>query len=95
MLVLIALAAFGFFGFLLLWRTEARQKKSEKNAEQILDEAFDGREDVTFTINFTTLKYGDVVTGAKQRGYRLAHQAENQYGPHTLIFEKVSTESVG
>lgn len=87
------LALFGFFGFGVLGLVGRNQKKAEQNAEQILDDAFDGRPDVTFTINMQTLKYDTVVLGAKQRGYKLTHQADNQYGPHTLVFEKVSTPS--
>jgi type II secretory pathway pseudopilin PulG len=87
-LVLLAVAAFGIFGFLLLGSTARAQKKSEQNALSILDAAFDGSDSVTFKINATTLKYETVITGACERGYKLAHQADNQYGPHTLMFEK-------
>lgn len=80
---------FGLFGMLILGMVNRGQKKSEANAEQILNDAFDGSPDVTFKINMQTLKYETVIAGAKQRGYKLAHQADNQYGPHTLIFEKV------
>lgn len=87
--LLVGLALFGLFGFWLLGSTSRSQKKAENNSKQILDEAFDGRSDVTFKVNMATLKYETVVMGAKERGYKLVHQAENQYGPHTLIFEKV------
>lgn len=90
LLVLAGLALFGAFGFMLLGAVNRGQQKSEKDATQILDNAFDGRPDVTFTINMQTLKYETVVLGAKQRGYKLVHQAENKYGPHTLIFVKAT-----
>lgn len=88
-LLLTGVALFGFFGILFLIWVNRGQQKSESNAEQILDAAFDGRPDVTFTVNMRTVKYETAVIGAKQRGYKLVHQAENQYGPHTLIFEKI------
>jgi len=86
--VIAVIAAFGWIvlgGALLVGKG---QKKSEANAEAILDAAFDGSPDVTFKINMQSVKYETVIVGAKRRGYRLVHQAENQYGPHTLIFEK-------
>lgn len=88
LLVVLGLMALGIFGFLILGSTNRAQKKAEANADQILDESFNGATDVTFTVNMSTLKYATVVEGAKKRGYKLVHQAENQYGPHTLMFEK-------
>lgn len=89
-LLLMGLAAFGLFGIILLTLVNKGQKNSEANAEMILDDAFDGSPDVTFKINKQSIKYETAIIGAKNRGYKLVHQAENQYGPHTLIFEKVS-----
>lgn len=89
-LVLIAIALFGLVGFFVLRGINKGQKNSEANAEQILDTAFDGSPDVTFKINMQSVKYETVVLGAKKRGYKLAHQAENEHGPHTLIFEKAA-----
>lgn len=86
-----ALILFGAFGIVILATINSGAKKSALNAEQILDSAFDGRDTVSFTINMQSVKYDTVVIGAKHRGYRLAHQAENQYGPHTLIFERESS----
>lgn len=80
---------FAVFVFGGLFKVEADQKKAENNAEAILDAAFDGREDVTFQLHMRTLKYETVIAGAKRRGYKLMHQADGQYGPHTLMFEKV------
>jgi hypothetical protein len=87
-LVVGGLMILGIFGAVLLGSVGRSQKKAEANADQILDESFDGRPDVTVTVNMSTLKYETVIAGAKQRGYKLAHQADNQYGPHTLMFEK-------
>lgn len=88
-LLLIGLALFGLFGFLVLRGVSKGQKNSEANAEQILNAAFNGSPNVTFKINMQSVKYETVILGAKKRGYKLVHQADNQYGPHTLIFEKV------
>ena len=87
-LLLVGLAVFGLLGFLLLGTVNRGQRKAEQNAEAILDEAFDGSPMVTFKINMQSVKYETVIVGANARGYTLSHQAENQYGPHTLIFEK-------
>ena len=87
-LVLVALVAFGLLGAIILTSTSRAQAKAERNAEELLDSAFDGRDAVTYTVNMRTLKYETVVAGAERRGYRLAHQASNQYGPSTLMFQK-------
>lgn len=87
---LFVVAGFGWLVFGGVLKIDRDQAKAERNASKILDETFDGRPDVTFTTHMRTLKYETVVLGAKERGYRLVHQADNQYGPHTLIFEKVS-----
>lgn len=88
-LLLLSLMAFGAFGIWLLASTSRKQKKAEANAPTLLDHTFDGRDTVTVAVNMTTMKYETVIVGAKERGYKLLSQAENQYGPHTLIFEKV------
>lgn len=85
---LIALGAFGWFGIAMLGKVERDQNKAEKNADQILDEAFDGRADVVFPLNMRTLKPETVLLGAKKRGYTLVHQTQNQYGPTSMVFEK-------
>jgi len=77
---------FMVFGGLI--KVENDQNKAEKNADQILDAAFDRRSDVTFTTHMRTLKYETVILGAKARGYRLTHQSAQPYG--ALIFEKTS-----
>lgn len=89
MFVVIGLVVFGWIGWVTLYGVDRGQKRSEANADQILDTAFDGREDVTFPINMQSVKYETVITGAKKRGYKLAHQADGPHGPRTLIFEKV------
>lgn len=90
LLVVGGLIVLGIAGAIILTGVGRSQKNAEANADQILDETFDGSPDVTVTVNMSTLKYETFITGAKQRGYKLAHQADNQYGPHTLIFEKAA-----
>jgi len=89
LLVIGGLMVLGVIGFVLLASTGRAQEKAESNADQILDASFDGTPDVTIPVNMRTLKYETIVAGAKRRGYKLVHQADNQYGPHTLMFEKV------
>lgn len=84
----LVLGGFGIFGFTFLFKVEHDQKKAEDSAAAALDAAFDGRPDVTYPINMRSVKYETVILGAKQRGYKLVHQADNQYGPHTLMFER-------
>lgn len=87
-LLLIGVALFGALGFFVLSGTNKVQKKAEANADQILDAAFDGSPDVTFTVNMQTLKPETVILGAKHRGYALLHQVDGKYGPQSLIFTK-------
>lgn len=95
-MILVALIVFGllFFGGVvaIVWigvfKVDHDQAAAERNAEAILDEAFDGRPDVTFKTHLRSLKYEAVVTGAKERGYSLAHQAGDPNAAMTLMFEK-------
>lgn len=86
-LVVLLVMAFGVFGFVALFRMDGKQKKAEKNADEILDTTFDGRPDVAVKVNMQGLKYETYVIGAKQRGYKVANDGTtNGYG--SLIFEK-------
>lgn len=85
--LVVGVAALGFFGFLMLGGIERKQRKAEANAAQILDAEFDGRPDVSVNVTMVGLKYDTYVIGAKQRGYRLLSDGRaNGYGP--VIFEK-------
>lgn len=90
LLLVLMIAGFGVLGWWVLLHAENRQEAAERNAESILDATFDGREDVSFTVNLKTLKYETVVIGAKQRGYRLTSQEDTEYGPRALVFEKIT-----
>jgi hypothetical protein len=84
------LMIFGALGIWLLASTSRAQKKAEATAQTFLDATFDGRPDVTVSLNMRTIKYETAISGAKQRGYQLANQNGNQYGASTLMFEKVA-----
>lgn len=85
--LVVGVAALGFFGFLMLGGIERKQRKAEANAAQILDAEFDGRPDVSVNVTMVGLKYDTYVIGAKQRGYRLLSDGRaNGYGP--VVFEK-------
>ena len=80
-------------GGLFFW-TERTRRKAEENAPTILDEAFDGRDDVVFKINMETPSYETVVLGAKERGYRLSSESNDTASgvAKTLIFERRGQE---
>lgn len=82
--VVVAVFVFVVFGGVL--KVEGDQKKAESHADTILDAAFDGRPNVTFNTSMRSLKYETVILGAHERGYKLTHQANGQYG--ALLFEK-------
>lgn len=82
----------------MLWGAVALFDQSRKEAEgrapQILDEAFDGKEAVSFTVSAGTLPFEQVVAGALERGYRLqAQSGRDSYGTQTLVFSKDSSPS--
>lgn len=79
----------GWFAIYLIVHTSRESTKAKANAPAILDEAFDGSDDVVFKINMVSLPFEDVMLGAKQRGYRLASQSKDTEHSQTLIFERV------
>jgi hypothetical protein len=65
------------------------RRQSEENAPHLLDEAFDGRDLVSFTVSMGTLPFERVVVGARERGYRLDSQSgRDSYGTQTLVFAR-------
>lgn len=88
-LVLLFFGAVFWVGLAVIGKSERDQKKAESNSAEILDAAFDGRPNVTFNVNWGSLKYETVIMGATERGYRLAHQAGDLKTAMTLVFEKV------
>jgi len=94
-LLMIAGAALaGWLGFGLFLHGERTRKKAEDNAPEILDAAFDGREDVVFKINMESPSYETVVLSAKRRGYRLASETNDTDSgvAKTLIFERTGRD---
>ncbi|MGO2360654.1 MAG: hypothetical protein ACTH6N_05935 [Brachybacterium tyrofermentans] len=80
----------GWLAIALIIGTSRAQKKALANAPAILDEAFDGQDDVVFKINMESLPFEDVVLGAKKRGYKLASQSKDTEHSQTLIFERAA-----
>lgn len=70
---------------------EKTRAKAEARAPEILDVAFDGRDDVVFKVNLESPSFETVVLGAKKRGYALTSQtADTDDGvAKTLIFERL------
>lgn len=95
--MLIALILFGLFGLAVMvvlvyvgvFKIGSDQKKAEASAPEALDALFDGRPDVTFNGHMRSMKFETVMAGAKERGYRLAHQGGDTNGAFTLMFEKI------
>jgi len=92
MLILIGLALFGFFGLIFMGTMDSADKKVQRNAEQILDETFNGAETAVYKVATIggTLKFEQVLAGAEQRGYAL--HAQNQEAKYltTLVFKRVA-----
>lgn len=64
-------------------------KKIQKNAEQILDDRFDGSDTATYRVSGTRgLKFEQVLSGAEKRGYTLHAQNQDTKKLTTLVFKK-------
>ena len=74
----------------MIWMVRAvgrNERDAQARAPQILDEAFDGRRDVTFMVGHGRLRFDAVVLGARGRGYTLTGQSPpDSYGTQTLVF---------
>lgn len=91
---LVGVIAAVWFGIAAMAGVDRRAKENQGNAEAILDATFDGRPDVTFQITLSSLRFDQVVAGAKTRGYRLmAQSGADQYGMQTLMFERADNRS--
>lgn len=96
---MIALILFGLCGlavfvavvFFGVFKVDSDQKKAEANSKGSLDSLFDGRQSVTFSGHMRSMKYETVIVGAKERGYKLEHQAGDPKRAFTLIFERSIT----
>lgn len=65
------------------------EKKTQKNAEQVLDQTFNGTETATYRISAKGgLTFDQVLTGAEDRGYDLHAQNKDTSKVSTLVFKK-------
>ena len=90
--VILGLMAFGFFGFIFMGMMGSADRKVQRNAEQILDETFNGRKKTAVykvTSIGGTLKFEQVLAGAEKRGYELHAQNRDSDSLTTLVFKKV------
>ena len=74
-------------GIALLGREERMQKRSEEQAPELLDAAFDGDETVVLDVTARSMRYETVMRGAIERGYRLLNEsADVSTHTRTLVF---------
>ena len=89
--LVIGLMIFGVGGFVFFGLLNAEDKKTQKNADSILDKTFDGSDTATYKVSSVGgLQFDQVLEGAEKRGYDL--HAQNQDNPHltTLVFKKAA-----
>lgn len=86
----IVLIGIALFVAAMIWFVRAvgrNERDAQARAPQILDDAFDGRRDVTFTVGPGRLRFDAVVLGARGHGYTLTGQSPpDSYGTQTLVF---------
>ena len=91
-LVLGILVGFPIFfvvlGGTLTSRVERLKKASIADAAGTLDRVFDGSGAVTFKTSSASLPYEMIITGARDRGYRMLSQAGRREDDMTIVFEK-------
>ena len=82
---------FGFFGIVFFAIMGASDKHTQKNAQKILDETFDGSETAVYKVSgLGGLKFEQVLEGAEKRGYELHAQNQDNSSLTTLVFKKAS-----
>lgn len=65
------------------------ERRIQNNAEQILDEKFDGSPTAAYRMDATTgLRYEQVLLGAEQRGYVLYSKNQDTKKVTTLVFKR-------
>lgn len=75
-------------GGLLVGEKGGREKRRGRLPAK-LDETFDGRMNVVYPVTmWEDALQEDIITGAQERGYRLASTIPGGKGPDKLIFEK-------
>ena len=67
------------------------EHETQKNAQQILDQTFDGSETATYKVGSPRhLKFDQVLVGAEKRGYKLHVKNQESKKLTTLVFKKAS-----
>ncbi len=100
LLLLLVVGGFIAFGWVAIVGTaglgalERRSRaQAEARADEILDAAFEGQDEVVFKVNFETPALETVLVGAQRRGYDLVHERDTVPGvsseAKTLLFRRV------
>lgn len=70
----------------------AADSKAKAKTPELLDAAFDGRDQVVYETKVVGPSVKDVIEGADARGYDLTHQVSGSYSTATLTFQKRPTD---
>ena len=83
--------AFIVLGFFYLGVRKISNTKMQKNAEQILDQRFNGSETATYRVHGSAgLRFEQVLEGAEKRGYSLHAQNRETNKITALVFKKAA-----
>ena len=88
-LIFLLLAAAACIALYLGVRKSA-EKSTQKNAEQLLNQTFNGTETATYRVTGGGLTFDQVLNGAEQRGYKLHAQNKDTKKVSTLVFKKAA-----
>lgn len=76
-----------WLGFGLFLSGEAKRKRDEGNADEILDRVFDGSPTIVHTPQDSKIGFDVLAKGAAARGYKLSH-SEGPEIARTHVFDK-------
>lgn len=83
--------AFIVFGFFYLGVRKFSESKTQKNAEHILNEKFNGSNTATYRLHSSGgLRFEQVLQGAEKRGYKLHAQNNDGKKITTLVFKRAA-----
>lgn len=69
----------------------AFERRTQKNADHLLDKKFNGSETATYKVsNNVGLRFEQVLAGAEKRGYKLHAQNKDTEKLTTLVFKKAA-----
>lgn len=88
LLFVFALMALGVLGVAVIVSAGRQQKRAEGQAPELLDDLFDGDDQVVFRETYVSLSSDTVIAGAKSRGYRVADISTRDGNLSTIVFEK-------